>query len=108
MNISGRQQEEVLLPSDNSVEILVVILVEGSVRVFVTNPEVNSFRQRAKGFGGPTNVGVTVTGEGRVLGAEAIVLLLRVGHALGGVGGGDEAEGVGERHALHVRGGEAE
>lgn len=108
MNISGWQQQEVLLSSDNSVEILIVILVEGGLRVLCTNPEVNSFRRGAESFGGPTDMGVTVTGEGRVFRAKAIVLLLGIGHKLGGVGGGDEVEGVGEGHVLHVSRGEAE
>lgn len=35
-------------------------------------------------------------------------MLLRVSDELVGVGGGDEAKGLGEWHVLHVRGGEAE
>ncbi|BAT99831.1 hypothetical protein VIGAN_10135800 [Vigna angularis var. angularis] len=108
MNISGWQQDEVLLPSDNSVEILVMILVERGLGMLVTNPKVHSFGLRANSFGGPTEVGVTVSGERRILRAKAIVLLLRISHKLAGIGIGDEAKGFGEGHVLHVRGGEAE
>lgn len=78
------------------------------MRVFVTNPEVNSFGLRTKSFGSPTNVRIAIISERRILRAKAIVLLLRVGHALGRVRGRDEVEGVGEWNALDVCGGEAE
>lgn len=109
MNISRWQQEEVLFPSDNSVEILVVILVKRGSGVLVTDPEVNSFGLRPNSLGGPINVGITVSSKRRILRAKAIVLLLRVSHKLVvGVGARDEAKSFREWHVLHVRGGEAE
>lgn len=108
MNIGRWKQQEVLLAGDNGVEILVVILVEGGSGVMVTDPEVHSFGLGANGLGGPGEVGVAVGGKRGIFGAKAIVLLLRVSHQVGGVGGGDEAKGLGEGHVFHVRGGEAE
>ena len=47
MNISGRKKQEMLLPSDNSIEILIVVFVEGGLGEMVANPEVDSLRETA-------------------------------------------------------------
>lgn len=97
-----------LLAGDHGVEVLVMVLVEGGVGPGIADPEVDGVGVGpAKSLGGPRDVGVHVAGEGRVLGAKAVVLLLRVGDE-GGRGVGDEAEGGGEGHGLDVGRGEAE
>lgn len=78
MNISRWQQQEVFFSSDNSVEILVVILMEGGSGMLITDPEVHSFGFGANSFGGPTKVRVTVISKRRIFRAKAIILLLRV------------------------------
>lgn len=108
MNIGGRKEQEMLLARNDCVEILVVVLVEGGLREMVANPEINSFGEAPEGLGGPRDVSFAVQRQRRVLGAEAVVLLLRVSHVFSGIGIDDEIESFWEGHANYVCGGEAE
>lgn len=102
-----------LLSGDNSIEILIVILVKRSLRVFIPNPEIHSFRNATKRVGSPGNVGITIGSQSRILRPKAIVLLLRVGHESQvrrtiSTARRDKRESFRERHALDVGGSEAE
>lgn len=109
MDVSGWEEEEVLLAGEDGIEILIVVLVEGGVREMVADPQVNGFREATKSFRRPGDVGLNIGDEGRVLGNEAIVLLLRVRHQTAAIAAGYYmAEGVRKEHALNMRGGEAE
>lgn len=61
MDISGREEEEMLLAADNGIEILVMILMERGLRKMVANPEVDGFREATQGLRGPGYVGLAVS-----------------------------------------------
>ena len=104
--VLGRgQQEEVLLAGDNDVNVVVVVLVEGGDGVGVADPEVDGLGEAAERLAGPGHVRIHVTGDRRVLPAEAVVLLLRVRYQAGGrVGCPDEPDRGREVDAADVRG----
>lgn len=108
MNIGGRKQQEMLLTGNDGVEILVVVLVERGLGEMVANPKINSFGEASEGVGGPRDVSVAVLSQRRVLGPEAVVLLLGIRHEIGGMGIDDEIKSFREGHAQGVCGGEAE
>lgn len=112
VEVGGREKEEVLLPGYDSVEVLVVVLVEGGLGAMVADPKVDSFRQAPQSLRGPGDVALYIWGEGRVLGPEAVVLLLSIGYKRRGAAAAaairDVLKGEGEGHALHVSRGEAE
>lgn len=74
----------------------------------VANPEIDSFGKASEGLGCPGDVSVAVWSQCRVLGAEAIVLLLRIRHVFTGIEIDYEFESLREGHAQDVCGGEAE
>jgi len=44
MNISRRKQEKALFTGNNSIKILIMVLMKPSRGMFVPNPKINSFR----------------------------------------------------------------
>lgn len=109
MNIRRRKEQEMLLAGDNGVEILVVILVERSLREVIPNPQVHDLRQGTQGFARPRDMLIAIASQGTVLRPEAIVLLLRVRYETAlSAAPRDHVQRLGERHALRVRRGEAE
>lgn len=103
--LGGGQQEEVLLAGQNDVNVVVVVLVEGGDGVGVAYPEVDGLGEAAERLGGPRHVRVHVTGDRRVLPAEAVVLLLRVRYQAGGrVGSPDKPDRGREVDTADVRG----
>lgn len=72
-----------LLSTYNSIEILIVVLVEGRFGPVGPNPEIHGFREATKGLSCPWDVWVTVRSQGRVLRAEAVILLLGISNKIG-------------------------
>lgn len=78
MNIGRRKQKKMLLSRNDSVEILIMILMKRSLRKLIPNPKIHSLGVTPKSFSSPSNMLITIRTQNRILIPKAIVLLLQV------------------------------
>ena len=73
-----REQGECLLPHNNCVEILIVVLVEGGKPGRAANPKVDCLWLHPKRLGRPRDAGLHIFQERRKVLCQVAVLLLQV------------------------------
>lgn len=107
MNISRRKKQKMLLTSNNSIKIFIMILMKPSLGKVIPNPQINGVGCTPQSFSSPSNLLVAVPSKSRILFPQAIILLLSISHhTIAGIL--DFQKGLGERDFFDMGGSETE
>lgn len=67
VDVGGRKKQKMLLPSDDGVEIFIMVFVERCLGQIIPNPEVHGIRKASEGLGCPGKMRLAVPTERLVL-----------------------------------------